>query len=372
MRIASYNVESLFNRAKALNPPLDWNAGKPALEAYSRVNSLLAEPIYTDTVKTELLKLLADLGLTKADDGGKFARLRQNRGHLLNRSKGKTTITASGRADWVGWLELETEPINELATRHTAMVLRDLDAHIQGVIEADNRIALEDFSAIMLDSVGGMPFEHVMLIDGNDRRGIDVGIMSKRGYDLTGIRSHVDDKDGQSEIFSRDCPEYTVRTPQGETIVVLVNHLKSKGYGAPAVSNARRELQADRVAKIYRRLIKEGKKSVVVLGDFNDTPDSRPLAPLLQKTNLRDVSEHPTFEVTDRPGTYGTGAKSNKIDYVLLSPALFKRVTGGGLFRKGVWGGKNGTIFDHYPTMTKAEEAASDHAAIYADIAAAS
>lgn len=369
MRIASYNVESLFNRAKALNP-LDWDAGKPALEAYSKINSLLAEPVYTDAIKLEISKLLADLGLTKADDGGKFARLRQNRGHLLKRSKGKTTITANGRADWIGWVELETEPINELATKHTAMVLRDLDAHIQGVIEADNRIALEDFSSIMLEAVAGTPFEHVMLIDGNDRRGIDVGIMTKRGYDLTGIRSHVDDKDGQSEIFSRDCPEYTVRTPQGETIVVVVNHLKSKGYGAPAVSNARRELQADRVAKIYRRLVKEGQKSVVVLGDFNDTPDSKPLTPLLQKTNLRDVSEHPSFEATDRPGTYGTGTKSNKIDYVLLSPALFKRVTGGGLYRMGVWGGKNGTIFEHYPTMTKAEEAASDHAAIYADIAA--
>ena len=38
------------------------------------------------------------------------------------------------------------------------------------------------------------------------------------------------------------------------------------------------------------------------------------------------------------------------------------------MFRKGVWGGKNGTLFPHYPTMTRATEAASDHAAIYADI----
>ena len=29
----------------------------------------------------------------------------------------------------------------------------------------------------------------------------------------------------------------------------------------------------------------------------------------------------------------------------------------------GVWGGKNGTLFPHYPEMTKAAEAASDHAA---------
>ena len=44
-------------------------------------------------------------------------------------------------------------------------------------------------------------------------------------------------------------------------------------------------------------------------------------------------------------------------------------MTGGRIFRKGAWGGKNGTLWPHYATMTQAAEAASDHAAIYADIA---
>jgi hypothetical protein len=53
---------------------------------------------------------------------------------------------------------------------------------------------------------------------------------------------------------------------------------------------------------------------------------------------------------------------------VLLSPPLFQRVSGGGIIRKDVWGGKNGTLFPHYTTITRPVEAASDHAAIYADI----
>lgn len=69
-----------------------------------------------------------------------------------------------------------------------------------------------------------------------------------------------------------------------------------------------------------------------------------------------------------RPGTFANGTKSQKIDYILLSPALFGRVTGGGVLRRGVWGGTNGTLFPHYPTMTKPIHAASDHAAIYADL----
>lgn len=367
MRIASYNVESLFDRAKALDPS-DWEKGKPALEQHARINALFGEPNYTDAVKAEIVDLLKALGLGKADDGGEYARLRQNRGRLLKRTKGGIEIVASGRDAWIGWVELEVGPVDQLATTHTAMVMRDLDAHVLAVIEADNRVALREFSSIMLRQVDGTPFEHVMVIDGNDRRGIDVGILTRKGYEITGIRPHVDDEDVAGPIFSRDCPEYTISTPSGNVLTVLVNHLKSKGYGDQKTNNARRELQAARVAKIYRRLRKEGQPNIAIVGDFNDTPDSKPLAPLLDKTDVRDISEHQAFTSDGRPGTFATGSKSNKIDYVLLSPALFKRVTGGAVFRKGVWGGKNGTLFEHYPKMTKAEEAASDHAAIYADI----
>ena len=50
-------------------------------------------------------------------------------------------------------------------------------------------------------------------------------------------------------------------------------------------------------------------------------------------------------------------------------PSVFARVSGGGVWRKGVWGGKLGTLFPHYQEMTAAVHAASDHAAIWADLA---
>ena len=76
---------------------------------------------------------------------------------------------------------------------------------------------------------------------------------------------------------------------------MLVNHFKSKGFGGQKESNAKRKLQAERVAKIVRRLKKEGEENVVVLGDLNDTPDSDPLSPLFSGTGLRDISSHPKF-----------------------------------------------------------------------------
>ena len=108
---------------------------------------------------------------------------------------------------------------------------------------------------------------------------------------------------------------------------------------------------------------------IAVVGDLNDTPESDPLQALLSEgSDLQDISAHPQFQSDGRPGTYGNGTKSDKIDYILLSPALFDRVTSGGVWRKGVWGGTNGTLFPHYDEMEKAVDAASDHAAIWADI----
>jgi predicted extracellular nuclease len=106
----------------------------------------------------------------------------------------------------------------------------------------------------------------------------------------------------------------------------MVNHFKCKGFGAAADSNARRPRQAERVAELYEQR-RSSDEYVVVLGDLNDTPDSAPLKALVQDTDLRDVSTHPRFRDDGRPGTYANDTKSNKIDYILLSPALYAKLT---------------------------------------------
>lgn len=367
-RIASYNVENLFERPRAMNLST-WAEGKPILEQHARINELLNQATYSVADKAEILDLLTTLGLNGSDEGGPFVRLRQVREKLVKRPPGQPVeIVANGRADWIGWVELKTEPVDELAMRHTARVIKDIDAEILGVIEAENRISLNRFSGQMLELIGGVPYPRVMLIDGNDDRGIDVAVLAKTGFEIVSVKPHVDDADAQGLIFSRDCPEFSITTPSGETIVVLVNHLKSKGFGTMSSSSAKRKRQAKRTAEIYARLVAEGHTSVAVVGDFNDTPDSAALAPLLASTDLQDVSTHPKFVSDGRSGTFGNGTKGTKIDYILLSPALFARVTNARVFRKGVWGGKNGVLWPIYLTMKAKVHQASDHAALYADI----
>lgn len=370
MRIGSFNVENLFDRAKVLNSRR-WPEGRPVLAGYARLSELLQNDPYTPADRQAIIGLLGEIGLLRGDEG-RYVRLRRIRGSFLRRHRtGEVSVLARGRSSWIGWVELITEHVDQLAMEHTAMVIRDVAADVLGVVEAETRPLLQMFSAAMLTKVGGHPYEQVMLIDGNDPRGIDVGLLARPDYPITGVRSHIFDVDADGVIFSRDCCEYHLRTPGGEPLVVLVNHLKSKGYGAPGdpIGARRRHRQATRIAQIYRDLVADGNVLVAVIGDFNDDPRSDALAPLLRDTPLRDISEHPGFDAGPRSGTFKSGNDRDKIDYVLLSPGLYDRATGGGIFRRGVYRGpRTRNPWDIYPTLTADVHAASDHAAIYADL----
>ena len=368
MRLASFNVENMFDRAKALNGG-DWAEGKPALEAHKELNALFEKPRYSAADKQRMLKLMADNGLLKTDEGP-LLLLRKIRGTLVKRPRvGEVSIVAAGRKSWIGWVELKTEPVNEVATLNTARVLHAVAADLQVVIEAEDRTVLRLFNEQVLIEVAGKPFDHVMLVDGNDDRGIDVGLLTRAKYPIVSIRSHVDDKDAKGTIFSRDCAEYEIALPQGKRLWLLANHFKSKGYGTQAANDAKRKRQAQRVRELVDAHLLAGETLVAVVGDLNEIPANPPMDPLLrQGSPLRDISGHPAYASGGKPGTHGNCGASAKLDYILLSPELFALVTAAGVERRGMWGGTNGTLWPHFPELTNADEAASDHAALWVDL----
>jgi hypothetical protein len=60
VRFASFNVENLFARPKALNQQ-DWADGQPALDAFARFNGLIEKPKYTSADKQRMIELLLQL-----------------------------------------------------------------------------------------------------------------------------------------------------------------------------------------------------------------------------------------------------------------------------------------------------------------------
>jgi endonuclease/exonuclease/phosphatase family metal-dependent hydrolase len=375
MRIASFNMENLFRRAAVLNLPSS-EASRKVLNLVTEINDLFEKDPYSNDDKKRIVKILTELGLDKTDQGKKtaLAQLQVIRGELLVRHRvpagapADIEIKATGRSSFVGWVELKIETVKARATENTALVVREAKPDILGVVEVENRQALQRFSSELLKDVGGTPFNQVMVIDGNDDRGIDVGIGVGPGYRIRRLDTHIFDTDAQGVIFSRDCAEYEVETPGSNRIVLLVNHFKSKGFGSQASNDAKRKRQSTAVANIYNQLIANGVKNVAVVGDLNGAPTTDPLVPLVANTTLTDIFKIQGFNDGGFPGTFGNCGPNDKLDYILLSPALKALVTGGGVIRQGIVAGPNGKKFNPFPTISGPQDAASDHAAIYAEI----
>ncbi|TAL69618.1 MAG: endonuclease/exonuclease/phosphatase family protein [Bacteroidetes bacterium] len=369
MKLATFNVENMFERPKVMNLS-NWKMGKQTLEDYKQLNELIQKTVYTPSVKSSILNIMNRHKGLLTQKKSAFIQLNDLHGKFLKKPKGKPyQIIANGRSGWLGWFELINEAVSEPATENTARIIDLVHADVQCVVEVENRIVLKRFNADIFKKIKAKPFDHVMVIDGNDERGIDVGIMTREGYEIICMLSHVDDWDKKGEIFSRDCAEYEINTPKGNHLLLLVNHFKSKGYGKPAQSNAKRLRQTTRVREIYDSYIKAGYEYIAVLGDFNEIPANSSLDPLLRNgSTLTDIMSHPKFQGSGRPGTYRNMTKNEKLDYILMSPKLSAKVITGDIECQGVWGGKNGTLFPHLKTINSETEAASDHAALWVEL----
>jgi endonuclease/exonuclease/phosphatase family metal-dependent hydrolase len=343
--VATFNVENLFARPKALDT-LDWKVGRPILAAYQKVNVIMGKAAYSDPDRVAMRDLLVKLDVYYRNEHGAIRRretrdpqwawLRKNRGNFDRQPVDPTRdveIVAVGRDDWIGWVELATETVDELSTRMTGRVITDVNADILAVIEVEDRPTLSRFNDEMLNGT----YEHVRLIEGNDTRGIDVGLMTKPGFEVESMQTHVDLEDNVGRIFSRDCAHYAVRTPSGPVLHVLVNHFKSQSGGG----GTQRQRQAAAVRSIATELVDAG-ESVVVLGDLNEGPETAGepptnLATLFDPAGpLRSCYDLPGFDVGPRLGTFDSCGLSNRLDYIFISADLPPRFRGGSVFRSGL------------------------------------
>ena len=359
-RAATFNVENLFSRAKVLNLK-DHNKIDEIMQKITELQKLISLPTaFTTAQKSQIVSLFKDLK--------SYVDIRENRGKKLF-DRYKTKVVANSGNDWDGELEFKREDFSLVTRENTAKVIKEVKADIACVVEAEDRLALKGFDSDLLNN--RYPCE--MLIDGNDLRGIDVGVLSK--FPIAGIWSHIFDKSGRSATFSRDCIEYEIMLDASTPLYFICNHLKSKSPDASGnTGDSRRKMQATAIAKILERY-NLGRDLVIVAGDMNDTPDSQPLKPLLTVPKLHDVLDLQYGNVFSKRWTYSYKGAFNQIDYLLVSEPLKKKFVGAGVERRGIYD-LNGlttkysskvAIETEFPSVTHWTNGASDHAAVWAD-----
>jgi endonuclease/exonuclease/phosphatase family metal-dependent hydrolase len=219
-----------------------------------------------------------------------------------------------------------------------ARALSEPDGQLPDILcfqEVENIHAIRIFNERYL--AGYYPYS--LLIDAYDPRRIDVGLLSR--FPVNEVRSHIDELDDQgNRIFSRDCLEATVELPGGELLTLFINHLKSKFVRRQAnetdahyndrvlASHQKRLAQAQGVADYVdaRFLGQHTQALYAVIGDFNDTPESPWVAPLINSPHLTDIlaAHRPR---TDRWTYYWRSrGRVSQIDYILASSALATRI----------------------------------------------
>ncbi len=238
--------------------------------------------------------------------------------------------------------------ISKQQRTNTANAILGANPDLLAVEEVENLTVLRLFNAKYM----GNAFDRIILVDGNDARGIDVGFLVRKGVAVTvlGIRSHADEAIGggflaksnrldtavtAQAIFSRDCLEVDIDV-NGVALTFLVNHFKAQDN--KPTTTARRKRQAERVVELVQAVRDSGRHPVVV-GDFNidskQTNYDGSLDPLLQLPTLHDL-----FDGLDQQQRwthfFSSDKKVSKLDYLLVDVALRDQVDSVDIFREGL------------------------------------
>ena len=233
------------------------------------------------------------------------------------------------------------------AIEKVAATIRKIDADVLAVQEVENRFYLDRVVRALLPDMG---YREVVLFEGNDRRGIDVAILSRFPVGPVTSYRHLrfPDGNGVEMSFRRDLLRARIEPPGGEPFEVFVVHLKSKGGGVEA-SLPIRMGEAGQLRKVLDSVLaRDAGARFVVCGDFNDTIDSEPMrtilgtGPAALRHLIDDLPEAERISFNKAP-------YRSMIDFILASPAMAR------CYRKGSAHILPGTVedsgSDHNPVM---------------------
>lgn len=198
---------------------------------------------------------------------------------------------------------------NEIARR----IKQVIDADVLAVQEVEHIEILRQFNREHLGNL----YSHIALVEGNDQRLIDVGILSK--LPIGTIVSHqtaVHPDVPNRRVFSRDLLQTEILDNNGNKLFTIYNtHLKSHFVvpgedpiqGAINADNTRKR-QAEMISTILTKMERPNSRFILA-GDMNDPPHSEFLAPMLSVDNqpLINSLEHPAETRPAKAETPGQG-----------------------------------------------------------------
>jgi Predicted extracellular nuclease len=298
----------------------------------------------------------------------------------------------------------------------SALAIAEADADIICLQEVDNMDALRAFEYGYLFRMVGHGYMHKYLVEGNDSRGIDVGVMMRETtrdgekIEVVDVKSHAaltyadlglftpelaSTRKPNDKIFKRDCLELDLKVG-GKPFTLYVVHFKSMSNGREGLDGRTSTMPVRRAEAVaVRHLIESrfgrdhaARKNFAICGDMNDyqervivSGDRRLGYSFTHEDGLAsalDVFSHDGFaenvmrrrEPLERWTLYHARGPEERhlcqLDYIWLSPSLAQK--NAGRMPEVVRGGQPyRTIFppgqevDRFPRIGWDRPKASDH-----------
>ena len=367
MKIATFNIQNLFHRHTEM-VELEY-------EIKSEIWKEEFEILMLNTERTEenyiRMRELANLLGFHSGSYEPYLSLLNFDGSLHVKSSMKVMETrASYMTDWNGWTKLRSVPISKNSIINKAKVINEVNPDIILVQQVENRESLIQFHNSFFEENQSSNYEEIMHLQGNDGKGLGMGILLKKGYHLKSLKSFSNERDTDgSLLFNTDFQQYKIKTPENKTLYLLCCQLAGEN-----IFDTLRKKQAKKVAEVYTDLLSKGIENIVIAGTLNAPSYADCISPIME-LEVADVVKHQSFDVMAdsgkdagyyRMGAYRMGVNIKQKDYLLVSPILYDKINACGMNRKGMWP-LNKPEWETYDTVEKEKDAASDHPLLWAD-----
>jgi len=197
--------------------------------------------------------------------------------------------------------------------------------------EVENLSVLQEFLERYLPD----QFQEVVLVEGNDRRGIDVAVISK--FPVTSVVSHKDNQfpladNSGTTSFNRDLLRVDLDI-KGTPFSVYTSHFKSK-RGGPRGDNERIAEAQETRRILAQEMNPYSHHNFVVTGDLNDTPDSETLKVLTEPWQGQEPL-HDSLEgqPESQRKTFPSKKPKEQIDHILLPEHMKDNLIESGVYR---------------------------------------
>lgn len=182
-----------------------------------------------------------------------------------------------------------------------------------GLAEVENKRVLSDL--VQSDHLKNFNYAFIHF-DSEDERGIDVALLYNQDEFILehsiNIPVFIEDETSKRE-FTRDIL-LVIGYLEGNKIHVLINHWPSRHEGKEE-SEYKRLIASSKLSEIISSIINEDEEAqILILGDFNDNPNSKSLLNLKNKNDL--------FNTMESVWSYNRGSVNHNFTWILFDQIL--------------------------------------------------